>query len=129
MRGRTCRDRAVRSTTTATSLTRICDAARQRATDLRGDDKAASSPAESTRRSTIASVSHRSPSLSPVGLSLVGIGVRGGRSFHVAAHFVWNNLSRYLRNDDISREQFARDLKSVLFARAYSLQAPLRTSV
>jgi len=38
--------------------------------------------------------------------------------------FVGNNL----RNDDISREQFARDLKTVLFARAYSSEAPLRTS-
>jgi len=38
--------------------------------------------------------------------------------------FVWNNL----QNDDISREQFARDLKTVLFARVYSSEAPLRTS-
>jgi len=30
---------------------------------------------------------------------------------------------------DISREQFARDLKTFLFARAYSTEAPLRTSV
>ena len=34
----------------------------------------------------------------------------GPRSFRVAASFVWNNLPRHLRNDDISREQFARDL-------------------
>jgi len=47
----------------------------------------------------------------------------------VATPFVWNNLPRHLWNDDISREQFARDLKTVLFARAYSLEAPLRTSV
>jgi len=53
----------------------------------------------------------------------------GPRSFRVAAPFVWNNLPRHLRNDDISREQFARDLKTVLFARAYSSEAPLRTSV
>jgi len=42
------------------------------------------------------------------------------RSFRVAAPFVWNNLPRHLRNDDISREQFARDLKTFLFALAYS---------
>jgi len=53
----------------------------------------------------------------------------GPRSFRVAAAFVWNNLPRRLRNDDISREQFARDLKTFLFARAYSPEAPLRTSV
>jgi len=51
------------------------------------------------------------------------------RSFRVAAPFVWNNLPRHLRNDDISREQFARDLKTFLFARAYLSEAPLRTSV
>jgi len=44
----------------------------------------------------------------------------GPRSFRVAAPFVWDNLSLHLRNDDISREQFARELKTVLFARAYS---------
>ena len=49
--------------------------------------------------------------------------------FCVAAPFVWNSLPRHLRNDDISREQFARDLKTVVFARAYSSEAPLRTSV
>jgi len=53
----------------------------------------------------------------------------GPRSFRVAAPFVWNNLLRQLRNDDISREEFARNLKTVLFARAYSSEAPLRTSV
>jgi len=53
----------------------------------------------------------------------------GPRSLHVAAPFVWNNLPRHLRNDDISREQFARDLKTFLFARAYLSEAPLRTSV
>ena len=53
----------------------------------------------------------------------------GPCSFRVAAPFVWNNLPRHLRNDDVSREQFARDLKTVLFARAYSSEAPLRTSV
>jgi len=41
------------------------------------------------------------------------------RSFRVAAPFVWNNLPRHLRNDEISREQFARDLKTFLFAAAY----------
>jgi len=53
----------------------------------------------------------------------------GPRSFRVAAPFVWNNLSRHLQNDDISREQFARSLKTFLFAWAYSSEAPLRTSV
>jgi len=53
----------------------------------------------------------------------------GPRSFHVAAPFVWNNLPRHLRNDDISCEQFARDLKTVLFAWAYSSEASLTTSV
>ena len=53
----------------------------------------------------------------------------GPCSFRVAAPFVWNNLPRHLRNDDISREQFGRDLKTFLFARAYSPEAPLRTSV
>jgi len=53
----------------------------------------------------------------------------GPRSFLVAAPFVWNNRPRHLRNDDISREQFGRDLKTFMFARAYSSEAPLRTSV
>jgi len=35
----------------------------------------------------------------------------GPRSFRGAAPFVWNNLPRHLRNDDISREQLDRDLK------------------
>ena len=52
----------------------------------------------------------------------------GPRSFRVAASFVWNNLPRHLRNNDISREQLARDLKTFLFALAYSSEAPLRTS-
>jgi len=34
------------------------------------------------------------------------------RNFRVAAPFVWNSLPRHLWNDDISREQFARDLKT-----------------
>ena len=37
----------------------------------------------------------------------------GPRSFRVAASSVWNNLPRHLRNDDISREQFTRDLKNI----------------
>jgi len=53
----------------------------------------------------------------------------GPRSFRVAAPFLWNSLPRHLRNDDISREQFAGDLKTFLFAGAYSSEAPLRTSV
>ena len=53
----------------------------------------------------------------------------GPRSFHVTAPSVWNNLPRHLRNDDISRKQFTRDLKTFLFAQAYLSEAPLRTSV
>jgi len=53
----------------------------------------------------------------------------GPRSFRVAAAFIWNNLPRHLRNDGISREELARDLKTVLSARAYLSEAPLRTSV
>jgi len=52
----------------------------------------------------------------------------GPRSLHVAAPFVWNNLPRHLRIDDISREQFARDLNTFLFALAYSSEAHVRTS-
>ena len=44
----------------------------------------------------------------------------GPRSFRVAAPFVWNNLPRHLRNDDINREQFACDLKTFL------LHGPIR---
>jgi len=36
----------------------------------------------------------------------------GPRSFGVAAPSVWDNLSLHLRNDDISREQFTRDLQT-----------------
>ena len=43
----------------------------------------------------------------------------GLHSFRVAALSVWNNLPRHLRNDDISREQFTRDLKTYLFVRAF----------
>ena len=42
---------------------------------------------------------------------------------------IWNNLSRHLCNDDISREQFTRNLKTFLFTGAYLLEASLRTSV
>jgi len=38
----------------------------------------------------------------------------GPRSFRVAAPFIWNSLPRHLRNDDISREQFALDLKTLI---------------
>ena len=41
----------------------------------------------------------------------------GPLSFRVAAPSVWNNLPRHLRNDDISHEQFTRDLKTFLFTR------------
>jgi len=50
-------------------------------------------------------------------------------SLRVAALFFWNSLPRHLRNDDISREHFALDLKTFLFAQAYLSKAPLRTSV
>jgi len=54
----------------------------------------------------------------------------GPRSFRVATPFVWNNLPRHIQNDDISRdcEQFTHDLKTFLFAQAYSSEAPLGTS-
>jgi hypothetical protein len=52
----------------------------------------------------------------------------GPRSFRVSAPATWNNLPTYLRAEDISRDQFARGLKTCLFARAYSLEAPLGTS-
>jgi len=45
------------------------------------------------------------------------------------ASFVWNNLPRHLQKDNISRERFARDLETFLFARAYLSEAPLSTSV
>jgi len=51
------------------------------------------------------------------------------RSFRVAAPFVYNSLLRHLRNNNISGEQLACDLKTFLFARAYSSHAPLQTSV
>ena len=41
----------------------------------------------------------------------------GQRSFRVAASSVWNNLPRHLRNDDISREQFTRDLQTFVRTR------------
>jgi len=53
----------------------------------------------------------------------------GPRSFRVATPFVWNSLLRHLQKDDISREQFARDLKTSLFAWAYLSEAPLRTFI
>ena len=55
----------------------------------------------------------------------------GPHSFRVAAPFVWNNLLQHVQNDDISRdcEQFTRDLKTFLFAQAYSLEALMRTTV
>ena len=51
------------------------------------------------------------------------------RSFRVAAPSVWNNLPRYPCNDEISRKQFTLDLKTFLFALAYSSEAPSRMSV
>jgi len=48
-----------------------------------------------------------------------------------AASALPHHLSGTIYHDisEISREQFAPDLKIVLFARAYSSEAPLRTSV
>ena len=37
----------------------------------------------------------------------------GPCTLRVAAPSVWNNLPPHLRNDDISREQFTRDLKNI----------------
>jgi len=48
----------------------------------------------------------------------------GPRSFRTSAPVTWNKLPVYLRSKDISREQFARGLKTCLFARAYSPEAP-----
>jgi len=44
-------------------------------------------------------------------------------------HYNIYNLPQHLHNDDISREQFTCDLKTFSFARAYSSDAPLKTSV
>jgi hypothetical protein len=52
----------------------------------------------------------------------------GPRSFRISAPAIWNNLPVQLRAKDISREQFARGLKTHLFARAYALEAPLGAS-
>jgi len=46
----------------------------------------------------------------------------GRQSYRISAPTVWNKLPSHLRSEDISREQFARGLKS---AHAYSLEAPL----
>ena len=51
----------------------------------------------------------------------------GPRSFRVSAPAIWNTLPTDLRTEDINREQFCRRLKAVLFDRAYTSEAPLRT--
>jgi len=80
----------------------------------------------------VASVEGRATLRSANYRELVEPQMRGKRygpcSFCVATPFVWNSVLFHLRND-INREQFARDLKTFLFARAYSSEAPLRTSV
>jgi hypothetical protein len=50
----------------------------------------------------------------------------GPRSFRSSAPAAWNNLPTHLRSNDISREQFARGLKTFLFGRAYPSEAPSR---
>jgi len=63
---------------------------------------------------------------------LVGPRTRGkcyGPCSFCVALCVWNSLPRHLHNDDISREQFTRDLKTLLLARGYLSEAPLRMSV
>jgi len=53
------------------------------------------------------------------------------QSFRVAALFetMINNLPLYLPTDDVSHVQFVRELKTALFARAYSPEAPSRMLV
>jgi hypothetical protein len=53
----------------------------------------------------------------------------GPRSFRCCAPTVWNSLPAHLRSGDISRRQFTSGLKTALFDRAYSPEAPSRTSV
>jgi len=47
----------------------------------------------------------------------------------LVATIVWNSLSKRFCTDDISRGQFVEELKTFLFARAFSSVAPLRTFV
>ena len=42
------------------------------------------------------------------------------RSFHVAAHVVWNSLPTHLRSISVSREQFRDGLKTHLFTQDYA---------
>ena len=51
----------------------------------------------------------------------------GPRSFRSSAPAAWNNLPAHLRTSSISREQFTCGLKTFLFERAYSSEAPSRT--
>jgi len=44
----------------------------------------------------------------------------GPRSFRVAAPQIWNTLPPYLKNSNVSREQFKSSLKTWLFVQAYS---------
>jgi hypothetical protein len=53
----------------------------------------------------------------------------GPRSFRSCAPTIWNRLPEHLHSRDISRGQFKRGLKTCLFGRAYSPEAPSRTSV
>ena len=51
----------------------------------------------------------------------------GPRSFRSSAPTVWNHLPAYLHSSDLNRGQFTRGLKTCLFGRAYSSEAPSRT--
>jgi hypothetical protein len=50
----------------------------------------------------------------------------GPRSFRSSAPAAWNNLPAHLQTNTISREQFARGLKTFLFELAYSSEAASR---
>ena len=53
----------------------------------------------------------------------------GPRSFYSSAPAIWNHLPTYLHSRNMSRGQFTQGLKTFLFGRAYSSEAPSRTSV
>lgn len=53
----------------------------------------------------------------------------GPRSFYSSAPATWNHLPTYLHSRNLSRGQFTQGLKTFLFGRAYSPEAPSRTHV
>ena len=52
----------------------------------------------------------------------------GHRSFRISAPAFWNNVPSHRRTENIICEQFAPQMKTYLFARAYSIEAPLWVS-